>query len=187
MPQTSTTTPVSGLPEPLLARTEDLAWALKTPRVATWPDGTAYLPAEEPEAIRRILVDELHSHLASARIALLFREEIAGRGKTILGKASKASAKIAFLAGLDFIIEFNWTTWYQLNGRQRIALVDHELAHCGYDSEKDRYLLWPHDVEEFGSIVQRWGLWLPDLATFGQVVRQLSLPLDEARQKKGTR
>lgn len=140
-----------------------------SPVMADWPEGEGYLVAESPEAVAAVLIPILHDHLrrpSVARIAYLFRETI----KNAAGKAGKAGAKLTYLADLDFTIEFNWTSWRSLTAEQRVALVDHELAHCAWDGEKERWALREHDIEEFRDIVQRWGLWHPALERFGKDV-----------------
>jgi hypothetical protein len=62
------------------------------------------------------------------------------------------------------VLVFNWQAWAQLTPPQRIALVDHELAHC--EQTDAGWTMAGHDVEEFRSIVGRWGLWTPDLREF---------------------
>ena len=91
-----------------------------------WPAGETFAEAKQPKAIAKGLIGAVHTHLANAHIAYLYREEMQRRTRLLLGKASKA-ATLAFLTGHHFVIQFNWTTWGQLTPLQRIALVDHEL------------------------------------------------------------
>jgi Putative phage metallopeptidase len=140
------------------------------PEYAEWPEGEKVLVAKQPQAIAEVLIKAHHPHLTKRVVAYLWAKEIAGSGKVVLGKASKASAKIRFLAGVDFVIDVNWTAWKALEPRQRVALMDHELAHLAVDGETLAPMVIPHDVEEFGVIVERRGLWKSDLEGFGRSV-----------------
>lgn len=136
-----------------------------------WPeDKPAFLEASQAGAIGRALIHALHQELTNAKIAFLFREQMEKRGMVRLGVAAKASAKIAYLTSFDFVLDFNWTWWTKLTPVQRIALVDHELSHCS-TNDKGNWVVLPHDVEEFSSIVRRWGLWTPDLLTFNAAMK----------------
>jgi len=164
------------LPEGLQFHALDLEAALGIPVPGAWPEDEKILPAEQPAEIGRVLVHALHHHLADARVVYLFIEDKRDKDRVKLGHAAKASAKLRFLASADYIIELNWKAWLNLSPEQRIAIVDHELCHCGGKDAKGNWTERGHDVEEFGSIVGRWGLWKDDLKQFGHVVaRQLRM------------
>jgi len=164
------------LPEELEECRDHIVDALTAPIPGGWPEDAVLLDAEQPEHIARAIIPALHLHLMNAKIAFLFKRTMAQGDKVILGKAGKASPELRFLADYDFVISFNWKTWPELTHAQRVAAVDHELSHCGYDFESEKYVIVQHDVEEFSGIVQRWGLWKSDLVPFGQAcARQLSL------------
>ncbi len=137
----------------------------------TWPEAQTFQDADQPKAIAEVLVGALHRELVGASIAYLFREKMRRGGHVQLGSAGRASAKLEYLTGLDFVIEFNWTAWGQLSPAQRIACVDHTLCHCTKDSDSGFYVLRHPDVAEFGEIVRRHGLWYPELRAFGLDVR----------------
>lgn len=160
------------LPDVLHGLADELKKALTYPIPGTWLEGEPFEAADQPTQVARVLIRGLHPRLINAKIAYLFREKMARRGRVRLGVAAKASSKIAYLAGYHFVLEFNWTAWRQLSPEQRIALVDHELCHCERDPESDAYLVRHHDVEEFSEIVRRWGLWTPDLRGFGLEIGQ---------------
>ena len=157
------------VPDLLREYAKTLLTALNVPTPGEWP-GEPFVPADQPEAIARILIPVLHSHLEEpleARIVYLFREKLSKKAAV----ASKAGAKLVYLGEVDFTIEFDWTQWRTLTAEQRIALVDHELCHCAWDGEHEKWAMREHDVEEFGEIVQRWGLWQPRLKDFGVYVK----------------
>lgn len=163
------------LPDSLKGARAHLEKALGTPVEATWDPNDGFRTADQARAIGRALIEQLHQDLVNARISYLFREDIS----KVWAKASKAGAKLAFLADIDFTIEFSWTTWLRLTAEQRIALVDHELCHCSRGDEGG-WVLIEHDVEEFNGIVHRWGLWRPSLRNLKGAwdLAQIELPLD---------
>lgn len=162
------------LPAELATRHADLLAALShgdDPR-NEWT-GNAYEKAHAPKAIAQILIPVLHPGLKGRLIAYLWREELQGKpGRLTLGKAKLATGLIKHFSKMDFVIEFNWTEWQNITERQKVALVDHELMHCALDLESGKSIIVPHDVEEFGAIVDRWGLWKRDLEQFGESVKK---------------
>ncbi len=144
--------------------------AVSATQTRTWPEGESRLEAIQPDLIADALIPKLHDELHGARIAYLFREKMTGRDTIILGKAKKAGADLVHLGNVDFVIEFNFEAWLSLVPNAKVALVDHELCHCGKDAESGAWVMVRHDVEEFAAIVKRWGLWTADLVTFGKVV-----------------
>lgn len=160
------------LPKELHALSDAIERAALIPIGAAWDEERKVESCEPARQIAFLLIPQLHEHLESAKIVYLFREDMKDRCRVKLGTAKKASAEVAYLTDYDFILTFNWTAWRTLLPSQRVALVDHELCHCGIDMEKGGYAMVPHDVEEFGSIVRRWGLWKPDLRNFGRDVAE---------------
>lgn len=173
----------TGLPEALRAHFDALKKALTTEYPMTRKadedeEGEAYREARQPEAIGRVLVCHVHRHLKNYEVGYLYREKIERNGRTVLGKASKVGAKLKHFSNLDFLIEINRRAWAVLSQRQRVALVDHELAHCGTETTEDgedKLVMIAHDLEEFNAIVQRWGIWQPDIAAFAKVLQQPDL------------
>lgn len=152
----------------------DEALGLAVP--GAWPEDEKMLVADQPKALADVLIGSLHKHLLLANIAYLFIEDKRSNSRTTWGTAAKAPAKLKFLASVDYIVEFNWTAWMELSPEQRIALVDHELMHCAGQDEKGRWCVRDHDVEEFTSIVNRWGLWKTDVEVFARAAAdQLTL------------
>lgn len=153
-----------------LMETSAIKQALAEPMLAAWDKERPFMIALQAQGIGKVLVQQVHKHLTNAKIGYLFREKITDRW----AHASRVGAKLAFYSKLDFLIEINWTAWDTLEARQRVALVDHELCHFGVESTEtgDRYVIIEHDIEEFGSVIQRWGLWRPDVTRFHRVMVQ---------------
>jgi len=118
------------------------------------------------------LIREHHSHLESARIALMFargwKPDVDGHLK--LGQIRKATDVNRELAAFDLVILLNETAFAgkTLSDNDRKRILDHELCHAAlvrdteaqpvYD-ERDRlvYRLRRNDIEEFDAIIQRYG------------------------------
>lgn len=157
---------------------EQLMKVLVVPEeLAVWPEGEKVLTAVAPKTIAAVLLDPFHTLVNNRRFAYLWVENLVSGGETKLATATRASNIIRHIAQVDFILKFNWTAWQRLTGFQRAALVDHELQHCSFDLEANKAVIVPHDIEEFGAIVRRWGLWRPDLVRFADDVRNAQLEL----------
>lgn len=159
----------ANLPDGLATKHGDLNAAMvQANDPKEWDDTDKMVRAYAPEAIAKILIPVYHGHLRGRPIAYLWLKDMERNGKITLGKASKAGGKVRYFGEVEFIIDFNWSWWQRLTPRERIALVDHELTHCG--AVEDKPTMIPHDVEEFSVIVRKWGLWKPDLEEFGKAV-----------------
>ena len=156
-----------------------LSKALNTVVLKIWPEDKTFVPADSPHAIAKVLIhsSHLHARLSSARIAYVFKESLTKGGEPKAGIASKASAKLEYFAGLDFIIEFSHDVWAKIMPEQRIALVDHELSHCDRDPETGAWQMRRHDIEEFSDVVSRWGAWTIDLRGFTKAIRESQIDL----------
>lgn len=155
--------------------------ALNTPVREIWPEGEKFAPADCPAAIAHVFIrsSALHARLANAKVAYLFRPSIVKGGKEKGGVASRASTKVAYLTGFDFVIEFSHEVWLKLTPEQRLALVDHQLAHCERDPNTGAWTMRDHDVEEFSDVVHRWGLWTMPLRGFGVAIEKAQIDLFE--------
>lgn len=164
------------LPVELQSHSLELIEALAVPLLVAWDesdDAPDFVDAPQPEAIAKVLIQtSAHQHLVNASIGYLFRQKMTGRGVTIWAKASKVSGKLHHFSDLEFLIEVNWSQWKVLSDARRIALMDHELAHCGQeDTEKgSKWVMIPHDLEEFNAIARRWGSWRPSMAAFANAL-----------------
>ncbi|MDH3291551.1 MAG: putative metallopeptidase [Gemmatimonadota bacterium] len=145
------------------------------PFLGNWIEGEAYANNHQAREMGRILIEAFHPEIQHARIAYLFRERMQTKGTVVHAKAKRAGAQLKHLADIDFVLEFNWTAWRGLDTVARAALVDHELTHCSRNDDEE-FCTVPHDIEEFHTIVARWGLWNRDVKTFSDVLhRQLEL------------
>lgn len=110
------------------------------------------------------LVKAHHGHLEGMKIAVIARETAATKdGKTVFGTAGLVPKKVRPLlkADYDFIIVLALDVWDDSKPERRRIMVDHELSHCG-KNEDGSPKMKPHDLEEFATIVKRYGAWRDD-------------------------
>lgn len=143
-----------------------------------------YVHNSEAEQFADILIPDYHPHLTGIKIAFLSKVKPATkkkknpkpprRGKKVtMAKASKVSAKTNALVGKDykFLIEFDDAIWQELSDDKKLALVDHELCHCGNDA--DGCYMIAHDLEDFRAIMTRHGFWMPDVVLFAETIENV--------------
>jgi len=133
-------------------------------------NGVDFLSAPEIEEVATHLIDRYDEfeHLLNTPIAYVWKRKGGeSGGKTVFGKCVKASGLVKFFGEHVFVI---WIAAdncreYGFSVGKLEALVYHELCHAGQE-EKDgeiKAVLIPHDVEAFGSEIERYGLWTDDL------------------------
>ncbi len=131
--------------------------------------------------IAQELIREYHPSLIEARVAFVFRDKASKSGnKMVLGKASKISDKLK-AAGLDydFLIWLAEEEYSELLPEQRRALIDQELSHCSFVDQVPE--MRHHDIEEFKSIIARYGFWNISLLEIKPVLEnalQMKLPIE---------
>lgn len=140
----------------------------------------------------RVLLMPEHVHLTEgdATIDWLMRVEPKRKGgRWVLGTACQPKVNgelspmfdwlVTRLFGRmpDFLIVLDLGYWMDATPEQREILVFHELAHCVQKEDafgapkfdKDGHPVWGlkgHDVEEFTSVVARYGAWNEDIRRF---------------------
>lgn len=80
--------------------------------------------------------------------------------KKVLGECEKVPDKYKWKMPYDFLIYIYEPNCVNLTDAQREILLVHELRHIGVDLEgkEPRYYVYPHDIEEFWSIIEEFGL-----------------------------
>jgi hypothetical protein len=145
--------------------------------------------AKEPAALAKDLIDAHHPHLAGVRVEFVHQRRNPKQGGSIvLGTAQIVGAKYAaMIEGLEeadrvietdgrfFLITIGWAGWNHLTEAQKLALVDHELCHCG-KNDKGGLTLVGHDIQEFSSVVRRHGLYLKDVELFAEAIEASKQP-----------
>lgn len=145
-----------------------------------------------PELLRmaRELIRDFHADIEDARVCLVFRSKAQkSANKMVLGKAGKVSERLQPYMPYDFIIWIAEDVFESMDEERQRALVDHELTHCTYRNGK--WALRHHDIEEFLSIIDRYGLWTADLISAGAHIakvtqQELGFLKDHAKGTVGT-
>ena len=120
---------------------------------------------------------------------LLKRDEKTRGGRQVLGTAHMPKVQgdlnpcfrwmlaSLFRRDSDFLIILDKSYWLDSSARLREILVFHELSHCIHKRDKfgdlvydmDERPVWAlkgHDVEEFTSVVSRYGAWNDEIKQF---------------------
>ncbi len=146
----------------------------------------SFSEAEPVEQIAQQLIASYHPELATARIKFIFQEKAGKKGgKVILGKTQKVSGILEFYAECDFLICVAQDTWIDLASDKKTALVDHLLERCtGIEDAEDpgadiKWSTREPDVNEFATILGRYGAWTEDLAGFLSVAQSLDSEVEE--------
>lgn len=138
---------------------------------------TQYDKAETVEELANRLIAKYHSHLASCKIAYLYKnKDMKAKGKVKVATAEKCSPKVKALTDYDFLIVVSYAAYNSLTDKQKRAVIDHELEHCWVEEDEEtselKFSILSHDVEEFGSIIRRHGLYFSDLEKLGRIVKE---------------
>jgi len=136
--------------------------------------------AQSVQRMAESLISTYHPDLATARIRFIFTEKAGMKGgNELAGKVRKISGLFEWLLDLDFLILVALSKWNGFDENQRIALVDHLLEHCvGEEDEEDGSMIWKvrePEVQEFVTILQRYGVWHTGLSTFVEVAKEIRL------------
>ena len=135
--------------------------------------------ADEVRLVARKLIELFHPHLFGVRIEYVFVSKPPLRlGKPLAGRARKVTGLNAFLATPNFegepesffVIEITKPIWDFYTADRRVALVNHELKHCGHDEETGDLSIIPHDEELFFDEISWHGLWNDGLQQLGEVI-----------------
>jgi hypothetical protein len=125
------------------------------------------------------LIPNYHPHLASARILYIFVSEASKKGgQDVFGKVKRVSSFLEWVMEKDFILEIALPKWNELPAEGRTALVDHLLERCTGEENEDGSLKWglrEPEVQEFASILDRYGAWHQGLAGFVSVAKRVNL------------
>lgn len=150
---------------------------MPNPQDASRPVPTSYDRAETVEELAKRLISKYHPHLANCKIAYLYKnKDMKSKGRVKIATAEKCSPKLKALTEYDFLIVVSFPAYNSLSDKQKRAIIDHELEHCWCEEDDTgelTYSIIPHDVEEFGSIIQRHGLYYTDLEKMGRIVKSV--------------
>lgn len=132
---------------------------------------------EEARKLAKRIIKKHHGHLRGLPIVHVFQDKGKKKkpvkGKQEWARASKVPDRYRFIMDKNpvFMITYNKQIWDGISDRKKKALVDHELAHCGYSADKGRAYMIHHDLEEFKAILKRHGLWTDGVKDFVESAR----------------
>jgi hypothetical protein len=121
---------------------------------------------DEVRDIMMDLISKYHPHLATADIAIIFKEKASkAGGRAILGKSKKAPPLANVLGDTKyvFVIELASDEWEALSQKQQYALLDHHLCSMRGDEDPQngemKYYLVPPDFSAYFAEIERHGVW----------------------------
>lgn len=129
----------------------------------------AYEDSPDLQAVGLELIKKFHPDLKSINIGYLFRDKASySHGRLTLGMAVRVDDRNYVYGGRDVMIEIGKDTWDQLSTDERQIVLDHELHHIQVELDekgstvldkngRPKVFLKRHDVEEFYSILERYG------------------------------
>ena len=95
------------------------------------------------------------------RIAYLSSDEEKKKNKRIIhAECTKVDEKYSWCCRYDFFITVYEPNIEYFTDQQIDILMEHELRHVGidYSGKEPKYYIVPHDIEEFWSIIDKYGL-----------------------------
>lgn len=88
-------------------------------------------------------------------------KEKKSKGKTVFGECEKIPDKYKWAIPADFTITIYEPNVITFTEEQMRILMFHELLHVGIEIQDDgseKYSVRPHDIEDFRTIIDRYGL-----------------------------
>jgi predicted metallopeptidase len=144
------------------------------------PGNLKPLPYEISEEVKSIAEKILNGLTTHAKIAYV----ASYKQSKWIGKCQLVPAVFKLLTGYDYIIYVNMEYYEGLSYKQKEALLFHELEHIGWkqnikDPEIGKWTTRRHDIEEFNSVVQKYGRWLGDVEEFSTTLKEFDDQFDE--------
>ena len=120
-----------------------------------------YWQAKDIEAVARRVIktygDLNHLNDPQCRIAYQHCDKAKkDRGKIVLADTQLVNEKLKVFCCYDFIITVYDANCIGLDDVRMERLMYHELKHVGFEAP-DRYYIIPHDLEDFRSVIDKWG------------------------------
>lgn len=104
------------------------------------------------------IIDTTFPALRTAKILYIFdTKKRISKGKVVLAQVMKPNDLVKYLTmdlthdaeGMDYIISIDKLAWETADDMDKTRILRHEFRHTIYDSEKDKYKLVGHSVEDF--------------------------------------
>jgi hypothetical protein len=148
---------------------------------------TCYDKAETVEEIAKELIKKHHPELVNLKIAYLWKnKQIKKGGREVATHTIRCSDLVKALCETEIVIIVSYPTYNELTDKQKRACIDHELTHILVDEDlagNPKVRIVAHDVEEFGSVIQRHGLYKEDLVMLGRIVQTVVVKEQDGSKK----
>lgn len=136
-----------------------------------------------------------HKRLQSAIITYGYYGDHATKdGRAVAGRTRKVNVEDKVLIGhidqaqTTFVVVVATDVWEAMDTTQRMAVLDHELSHIGFNAALEMTCVG-HDLQEFRGVVERHGVdWDEGLRKFAETCQdkmsQVQLKLDLEPERK---
>ncbi len=119
------------------------------------------------ELANKVIEDNNLDYLNGVRIKyLLVTPQIS---KTCVGRCIKSSVELKYFSETDYLIEFSNKVWEKIDEKTKEFVMLHELKHILIINKEDGETvmsLAPHDVQDFSSILKKYGVdWFTNFST----------------------
>jgi hypothetical protein len=104
------------------------------------------------------LVKKYHPELRFARLGFVFHDQARRTGgRLVKSGVNKVQAKDQVFMEFDFLIWVSKEDWEgKMTDEEREIILDHELTHCARHPSTGVWIIRPHDIQEFYSIIERY-------------------------------
>lgn len=139
----------------------------------------AYTADKGLETLGNKIIKADRETLSILKICYMFRAEAAVTDdKVIAGRCVRVDDRNWTVHKYDFLIEIARDVWDDASEEFQLALMDHELGHCGIRMDEDgqpgiddktnriRSYCKMHDIEEFEDVLERHGGYHKSLRKF---------------------
>lgn len=131
---------------------------------------------ESVTTVANEIIGSFRPELKDVCIVYYFKEKASKKGgKLVIASARKVAPKENVIHSFDgkpdivFAVEIASDAWNTLKDIQKRAVIHHELAHCGFETDEIGNMtptILPHDIEEFSEVVKEHGYYLKEIQEF---------------------
>ena len=126
------------------------------------------------QVLRVALNTNEHRYLQGYELKAVFCKKIKmAKGRRTLAQIKLFGDVERLISSIDFVIIIDYYFWLE-NPEKQEALLFHELCHLIAD-EMGKLSMVSHDVEEFYSVIAKYGDWNKEIKKFTEASRQFEL------------
>ena len=113
--------------------------------------------------VKLIQSEPILEHIKKSKVLITFlssEHEKKGNKKLVFGECEKVPEKYKWAVPCDFTITIFEPNVERFTDEQIKILILHELLHIGIevDGNEEKYYCYPHDVEDFRAIIEKYGI-----------------------------